>query len=525
MFESGDWLVPRLAGEPFLEKPPLFWWTMAASFRLLGVSEVAARLPALLFGLLTLVVVFDMARRFAGVRAGLLAVGVACTFVNSNHMLRLTTDPALAFFVAAGYWAFQRGAFGDPANTGRGKPRWGWILLVYLAAGCAFLSKGIVGVGLILGPVTLLALGTRRWSLLLHPAHLPGLLLLALSCSAWPYLLYQRGGRELLDGFLIDNVKDRFASDGRGAYRGGHHNPFYYHLLHAPLELAPWIFVLPSLYRSMVRGRLPGGLPRGFVSCSLVFPIGLLLLSIPTTKRTLYLLPLLAPLAVAVGVWLERTEEDSEGWSVLPRKLVVGFTLVLFVLFAMAGGAVLVGSVGLSLSDSIDTLAQGGRGAPWLAGGLLVVSLGACGVLLRRLRTQESLGWVAVTGSVALWAVLQGLVFPLLDPVKDLRPFVRDLEASGVFESELVGYRLDETTPGALAFYAGQVLREIPTEDALSAWMDTHPHTRVLMLERRWKAVSDELSARFRTRDRWPYSSHRVYVVLEPVAAPTAGDE
>jgi hypothetical protein len=45
------------------------------------------------------------------------------------------------------------------------------------------------------------------------------------------------------------------------------------------------------------------------------------------------------------------------------------------------------------------------------------------------------------------------------------------------------------------------------------------------MLERRWKAVSDELSARFRTRDRWPYSSHRVYVVLEPVAAPTAGDE
>ena len=43
MADSGDWIVPRLNGKPFLEKPPLYWWTLAASLRLLGASDVAAR--------------------------------------------------------------------------------------------------------------------------------------------------------------------------------------------------------------------------------------------------------------------------------------------------------------------------------------------------------------------------------------------------------------------------------------------------------------------------------------------------
>src|SRR3954471_7454892 len=54
MLESGDLLVPRLNGAPFLEKPPLYWWTQVALFRLAGVSDATARLPSALFGVLTL---------------------------------------------------------------------------------------------------------------------------------------------------------------------------------------------------------------------------------------------------------------------------------------------------------------------------------------------------------------------------------------------------------------------------------------------------------------------------------------
>ena len=44
MLREGNWLVPRLNGQPFLEEPPLFYWLQAASYRIGGVpSAVTAR--------------------------------------------------------------------------------------------------------------------------------------------------------------------------------------------------------------------------------------------------------------------------------------------------------------------------------------------------------------------------------------------------------------------------------------------------------------------------------------------------
>src|SRR2546430_9612303 len=51
MAESGDWVTPRLYGEPWFEKPVLYYWMAAASFKLFGVSEAAARLPSALCAL------------------------------------------------------------------------------------------------------------------------------------------------------------------------------------------------------------------------------------------------------------------------------------------------------------------------------------------------------------------------------------------------------------------------------------------------------------------------------------------
>src|SRR5215475_1656647 len=52
MAESGDWVTPRLYGKPWFEKPPLLYWGGAVFFKLLGVSEVSARLPSALCALL-----------------------------------------------------------------------------------------------------------------------------------------------------------------------------------------------------------------------------------------------------------------------------------------------------------------------------------------------------------------------------------------------------------------------------------------------------------------------------------------
>jgi 4-amino-4-deoxy-L-arabinose transferase-like glycosyltransferase len=45
MARSGDWVTPRLWGEPWFEKPPLLYWMGAAAFRLGLGPELAPRLP------------------------------------------------------------------------------------------------------------------------------------------------------------------------------------------------------------------------------------------------------------------------------------------------------------------------------------------------------------------------------------------------------------------------------------------------------------------------------------------------
>src|ERR1700680_3156077 len=51
MLTSGDLVVPRLNGRPFLEKPPLYWWVQVAGFHVFGVSDATARMPSALFTL------------------------------------------------------------------------------------------------------------------------------------------------------------------------------------------------------------------------------------------------------------------------------------------------------------------------------------------------------------------------------------------------------------------------------------------------------------------------------------------
>src|SRR5580692_9548132 len=66
MAETGDWVTPRLYGRPWFEKPPLYYWGAALSFKLFGVSEVAARLPSAISALLATLALAWLALRVYG---------------------------------------------------------------------------------------------------------------------------------------------------------------------------------------------------------------------------------------------------------------------------------------------------------------------------------------------------------------------------------------------------------------------------------------------------------------------------
>src|SRR3954468_10298852 len=76
MVTRGDYVTPTFLGEPFLDKPILFFWAEALSLRVVGSHEAAVRLPPLLFGVLGMIGVAALGRALFGDAAGLVS-GIA----------------------------------------------------------------------------------------------------------------------------------------------------------------------------------------------------------------------------------------------------------------------------------------------------------------------------------------------------------------------------------------------------------------------------------------------------------------
>ncbi|MEO7145209.1 MAG: phospholipid carrier-dependent glycosyltransferase, partial [Bryobacteraceae bacterium] len=138
MAADGDWISPKFLGRYAFYKPPLLYWTTAIGVKLFGPSLVSLRLPSLIAGALTALLVFGWLCRFRGMLAGSLGV----LLVLSDHLLHVMSrvmmcDALLVFWITAamGWVAY------DPGLRRRGSP---WIFGAL--AGLAIMTKGVAGV-------------------------------------------------------------------------------------------------------------------------------------------------------------------------------------------------------------------------------------------------------------------------------------------------------------------------------------------------------------------------------------------
>jgi 4-amino-4-deoxy-L-arabinose transferase-like glycosyltransferase len=149
MMARGDYVVPHLEGEPYFDKPPLFYWLVAAAYHLFGVSAGAARLvPALALHGTILLVYFFGTRRFGERAAFLGALGLALApgFLGMGRLLVL--DGLLTFCVTLGLFSGYEALRGD-------KLRPGWWLVSAVACGLGVLTKGPVALVLLAPPLWL----------------------------------------------------------------------------------------------------------------------------------------------------------------------------------------------------------------------------------------------------------------------------------------------------------------------------------------------------------------------------------
>lgn len=403
MVESGQWLFPHRGREFYAEKPPVFMWSQAAAYQIVGNWKVAFLLPSLLAALATLWLVYDLTRRLWNPRAAqyaTLALFVCLQF--GLQAKRGQIDMVLVMLTTLSLWGLLRHLLQGP--------QWRWLWVGMFAAGLGTVTKGV---GFLPVLVLLPWLGLR-WRRRMKTAAQPhdgwrwvlGLLFFIAGTGVWvvPMLIavynshdpaFQAYANELL-----------FKQTGKRYADAWHHvQPFWYFLqvivtLWLPgALLLPWL--LPAWWRRLRRGDSRFWLLLGWSALVLLF------FSASPGKREVYIFPMLPALCVAAGPLL----------YALMQRIAVRRTLLVYLLVLATAACVLSLSGLAEASQWAHRLAlQRGIGFDTLRvflAWLLVFGLAVFGILAwARLR---HVGSALVLSTAALWLVYGIGLGPTLD--------------------------------------------------------------------------------------------------------------
>lgn len=319
MARSDDFTVPRLNGEPFLEKPPLYYTAGALFGKLLGYDhDISYRLASVLFGILTLVTVFVIVYRRKGVLEAAIASGIlAGSWQFFVEMRWIRVDSALVFGVALAMYAYVR--LMD-------KPSPAYSALLGLAAGISFMAKGLVGPVLIASAVITDMICKRDLRIAWRLGPLTAAAFFFVPVLPWIIGLYHNGGWTFIREVIVVNNIMRFMGSPEGAVLGHQHGILYY-LYYLPTGFLPWTLVfIPALIASLKDYRNDPYIPW------IIGPV--ILLSISSTKRGVYLLPLYPAAACMMAQWI--VSYKSRPWEEIMVRIT--WAIVIVACFAPLAG-------------------------------------------------------------------------------------------------------------------------------------------------------------------------------------------
>jgi 4-amino-4-deoxy-L-arabinose transferase-like glycosyltransferase len=235
MLERHDWLTPVLGGQPWLEKPPLYYWQAMFAYKIFGVSDWAARLPSVIDATFLVLAVYLFLRRFrSGAELdGALITASSAGIVGYARAASMDMSLAASFTIAMlAWWAW--------IESGENK----YLAIFYAFIGLGTLAKGPIAPFLACFVIILYALAVRQLRLVLKMPWLPGICLFCAIVLPW-YFAVQMRNPVFTREFILEHNLLRFSQN---LYH--HTEPFWYYLPVMALALVPWsVFVIAALVR------------------------------------------------------------------------------------------------------------------------------------------------------------------------------------------------------------------------------------------------------------------------------------
>jgi 4-amino-4-deoxy-L-arabinose transferase-like glycosyltransferase len=411
MAMGGEWLFPRVGGDLYADKPPLYFWMLSAAYEVIGSVRWSFLIPSLLSAAGVLLLVYDMGRRLAGRQAGLCAaLTLACTVQFLTTMRSAQIDATLCLVMTLSLYSLLRHLFWGPA--------WGWYFLGGFAAGLGVITKGV---GFLPMLVLLLYWPTRRfrWQGLasipqggLRWAIAPLALLLGIFVWFVPMLVAVAGKGDsgytaYRDEILFHQTVTRYAAAWH------HHQPWHYFLVQViPALWLPWsllLFWLVPRWRDAWRARdARVWLPLGWLLLLLLF------FSLSPGKRSIYMHPALPALAIAATPFLV---------ALFQRRGVQRAGIALACV-PILGALVFAAAHMVGAPFARKAIEGANLQGPWPVYLFLVLALAGLGMALWR---KPVAAWLATTCALAVtfsWAVA-----PAMNPERSGAAFMRDVQA------------------------------------------------------------------------------------------------
>jgi len=441
MLERGDWITPRLDGQPWLEKPPLYYWQAALFYRIFGVHDWAARLPSALDATLLVLAVYFFLRRF---RPGFELDGALITASSAGiigYARAASMDMALAaaFTIAMlGWWAWR--------ETGKRT----CLLIFYGCMALATLAKGPVAPFLAAVVIVLYAAAVGELRMILKMLWLPGILWFGAIALPW-YFAVQVRNPEFFREFILEHNLGRFS---RNLYH--HTEPFWYYLPVTALGLVPWTVLVVAAVAERVQswwaGRKVTGAAEGdfehrfgiFAFCWLIVPV--VFFSLSQSKLPGYVLPAIPAGGLLLAVYLRQHLEQGDAatagkWLLIPHALLAAAPIVPALLIAylvtqhrLPGGQPMLVALAVAFV---------------LSAGIALTLVSKTGLRMLRFVTLVpvvlTLGAVLKLGSVAL------------DQTLSARPLALELAGMETHRLPLAVYHIRRELEYGLTFYRNQL--------------------------------------------------------------------
>ncbi len=440
MLQSGDWLIPTLNGHPRLNKTPLSYWLVAGAAMITGkVDEVTARLPSVVFAILSAATVLYFVNQWLSFRIAVMSTIVWVTslgYMRNSHNAR--PDMALAFFIVLCLMSFYS------AITAENRRRQIiYMLIFWISFGLGNLAKGPAPIPLVLIPLAAYVVINRSWRLMPKLLPFTGIIIFLAIMLPWPLFIANSWHWDLT------LWKKEYVQRLYGEYAPGRY-PIYFYFLIMFKFVTPWVAFLPMALVAPFY-RIWDKKQPVMKFLWLWFVADFIFLTIDAGKRQHYILPLMPAMTILIGILLEDMIFERKAYSKIFAKNVLQWHIVALIVGITAAtiylakanpqtipAMLILLSIAIVISAVVSVLFAGGNNAA------------ACGV-----------GFAGI----AAWIMIAYASFTvLLDINKGAREFALKIAAIVPQSDKLVAYKHASTR---FVQYFGKVVPEIEDKSVL----------------------------------------------------------